>query len=472
MKLRGWQGYHTVWLALFLGWMISYIDRALTGPVITWMIENKVSFMKDIQHPHAFGGLLGSLFFAGYMLTQFPGGYFGDKYGHRIVVLISVFWAGVTTLLTGLIGGLFWFVALRVLTGLGEGAFYSNDRTIIARVTPPEKMGLGMGLVISGLSLGLALAILMVPPLIKWAQPHFGEESWRVPYLLMSIPTFLVVYVMSRSLRSVARSDEKLWVTIGALMRYSLVFFVAIMAVYFLARETGISLSGTGMVLASFAVFLLIYIYFTKKDEIRPVLFNRNLLLIYISAIPILWHLWLYSFWGVDIIKTTTGGSFMGAAVVTSFSAVAGLIGFPLGGFLSDRAVRSGKSRKQVLLLLTVIEAVSILAFGAYVMMGEKNVYVISVLFFTSGLFFFAQQSVAHAFTAELADVAHRGAAFGLFNLIAEIGAVLSLVISGTVRDHYHGWGQAIMLDGVLMTVSCILILAITVRPISLKTNS
>lgn len=429
--------------------------------------------MKDIQHPHAFGGLMGSLFFAGYMLTQFPGGYFGDKYGHRIVVLISVFWAGVTTLLTGLMGGLFWFVALRVLTGLGEGAFYSNDRTIIAKVTPPERMGLGMGLVISGLTLGLTLAILITPLLLEWVHPCFGEESWRAPFLLMSIPTFLVVYVMRRALRLAARPDEKLWVTVGGLMKYSLVFFAAIMAVYFLTRKTGISPSGTGLILASFAIFLLIYICVTKKDEIRPVLFNKNLVLIYVSSIPILWHLWLYSFWSIDIVHGTGGStSLIGAALVASFNAVAGLIGFPLGGFLSDRAVRSGKSRKQMLLLLTVIEAVSILAFGAYVMMGEKDVYVMSALLFTSGLFFFAQQSVAHAFTAELTDVAHRGAAFGLFNLIAEIGALLSPVISGALRDRYHGWGPAIMLDGALMTVSCILILAITVRPISLKTNS
>ena len=80
-KEKGWQRYHTIWVMLFIGWVVSYADRTLTGPVVTWMITNKVGFLQAASNPHALGGLLGSLFFAGYMLTQFPGGYFGDKFG-------------------------------------------------------------------------------------------------------------------------------------------------------------------------------------------------------------------------------------------------------------------------------------------------------------------------------------------------------------------------------------------------------
>ena len=100
------ESYKRIWVMLFLGWTFAYIDRTLTGPVVTWMIQNKVGFMASATTPHALGGLLGSLFFAGYMLTQFPGGYFGDKFGHRTIIVISITWAGVVTFLTGLTGGL------------------------------------------------------------------------------------------------------------------------------------------------------------------------------------------------------------------------------------------------------------------------------------------------------------------------------------------------------------------------------
>ena len=37
---KGWQPYHTLWAMLLGGWLFSYADRTLTGPVVTWLIEN------------------------------------------------------------------------------------------------------------------------------------------------------------------------------------------------------------------------------------------------------------------------------------------------------------------------------------------------------------------------------------------------------------------------------------------------
>jgi len=147
-----------MWIFLLLGWTVSAADRALTGPVVTWMIANKIGFLADVENPFALGGLIGGLFFAGYMLTQFPGGYLGDKYGDRTMVVVSLVWAGIATLLTGFLTGLVVFIAIRVITGLGEGAFYSNDRSLIAEKTPVEKRSFGMGFVITGLSLGITIA--------------------------------------------------------------------------------------------------------------------------------------------------------------------------------------------------------------------------------------------------------------------------------------------------------------------------
>ena len=44
---------------------------------------------------------------------------------------------------------------IRVITGLGEGAYYSNDRSLIAETTPERERSLGMGVVITGLALGI-----------------------------------------------------------------------------------------------------------------------------------------------------------------------------------------------------------------------------------------------------------------------------------------------------------------------------
>src|SRR3954469_15878882 len=95
--------YTTLWMVLLLGWVLSYADRTLTGPVIAWMIENKSGFIGDAGNPAALGGLVGSMFFAGYMLTQYPGGRLGDRYGHREMIVVSLVWAGVMTIVSGVV---------------------------------------------------------------------------------------------------------------------------------------------------------------------------------------------------------------------------------------------------------------------------------------------------------------------------------------------------------------------------------
>jgi ACS family D-galactonate transporter-like MFS transporter len=56
-------GYRTLWFFLLLGWTVSAADRALTGPVVTWMIENKVGFLAGADKPG--GGLIGGHGLAG-----------------------------------------------------------------------------------------------------------------------------------------------------------------------------------------------------------------------------------------------------------------------------------------------------------------------------------------------------------------------------------------------------------------------
>src|SRR3954451_17592201 len=131
--------YKALWAVLLLGWVVSYADRSLTGPVIAWMIENKAGFIGDAANPASVGGLVTSMFFLGYMLTQYPGGRLGDRYGHREMIVVSLLSAAVLTIVAGLMAGLVAFVAARVLTGLGEGVFYSNDRTLIINHTPVTK---------------------------------------------------------------------------------------------------------------------------------------------------------------------------------------------------------------------------------------------------------------------------------------------------------------------------------------------
>jgi MFS family permease len=468
-EVRPYPGYKTLWLWLLLGWVASGADRTITGPVVTYMIEAKVPIMAGAENPFALGGLVGSLLFAGYMLMQFPGGYVGDRLGHRTVIVIAVVWAGVATILSGVITALLGFVALRVITGLGAGLFYSNDRTVIAQQSPFDKRGLGMGFVITGLAIGITLALLLAAPLIDLGTSVFGaEDAWRMPFLVLGAMAVVFGLGMARFFRS--QTGEHTFrpaymPALGRLIAYAAVFFVAIMAIYMIATEAGLSEWLVALIETAAAVVLVAFVFTRLGSEVGPVLKNRDLMLIYFAGIAILWTLWFFSFWSVSIVADATKGGFWQSALTATFFGVAGIIGFPLGGWLGDRQKRAGRGRKGMLVSFTLIQALLTLAFGFYLSTGGNALWALGALLFVSSLFFNALQPIWHALAADLVPkAALLGAAFGMMNLIGEMGAVLSPAISGVLRDATGDWTAAVYLDGGLMLVSFVLLCLVRER--------
>jgi MFS transporter, ACS family, D-galactonate transporter len=456
--------YKTLWLWLLLGWTVSAADRTLTGPVVTWMIEHDVGFLAGASKPHALGGLIGGLFFAGYMLTQWPGGFLGDKYGHRTLIVVSLVWAGIATVVSGLITGLVLFIAIRVVTGLGEGAFYSNDRSLIAKETPPEKRSLGMGVVITGLALGITLALVFAPDLIKLgANVLSAEDAWRMTFLVFGAATLMVGFGAWIYFR---RQEPGLPYVRAALHlgAYSAVSLAAVMAVYYIGNSAGLSeiaIAGLEVVLA---VGMATFIFTTKGSQSGPVVHSRDHWLIAIAFIAVLWNLWFFSFWSVSIVADAAHSSFGRSAMIAAFNAGAGILGFPAGGWLADVAMRRGIGRKGLVVAFTVLQCLTTVAFG-YVISGEQpSVWVMAALLFTASTFFNAMQPMAHAMLADITAPEHRGSAFGMNNLVGEIGAVLAPAVAGTLRDATGTWTAAVYLDAALIGIAALLFVFVRER--------
>lgn len=451
--------YRRIWLLLCLGWIVSSADRTVTGPVVTWMIQHKLGFMA-VDRPYALGGVIGSIFFAGYMLTQFPGGDTGDRHGHRAVIVVSLCWAALATLLSGLAGALVAFVAARIFTGLGEGAYYANDRALIAATTPLAKRSLGMGLVITGLSIGITLATVCTPALIDLGAAILGEPNgWRMPFFVLATASLVAAWLVGRGLADTRAAQDRPVRALFALGQYAAVFFVLIFGAFLLARA--LALPEWALTLAELVLALgtVLFVWRGKGRAVAGAIYRRDLVLLYISFIPVLWTLWFLGFWAVSIVSTASGGSFQGAAVTAMFTGLSGVIGYPAGGWLADRMRQAGIGRKPVLIGFTALQALLTLVLAAYLQSGGGNPIVLAALLFAAGLFFNALQPVAHALVADIAPPAQRGAAFGTYNLIGEIGAVLSPTISGGMRDSFGGWAPAVYLDGGLMLVSAVLVL-------------
>ena len=466
--------YRRIWLLLFLAWTVAYADRSITGPMVSWMITNHVGFLAT-GYPYALGGIIGSMFFAGYMLTQFPAGYLGDRYGRKVLIALSTLWAGITTAASAAAGTVLGFVGLRVATGLGEGAYYSNDRAVVRVVTPERERALGMGLVFVGLAAGLTFATIATIPLLDWAASLWGPDAaWRAVFLLFAAPTAAVGLIFLRAVRIEegpglqAPEARRFAAAAGRLAGISLLFLGAILATYVLT-EPLVMAGGAGLGLARIlqaaavlgVAFLLIGVIYARLGRTSaPVLKDRNLLLMYVSAIAILWTLWLFGFWSGQILTETANTSqVIGWAFAGAFG-VANGIGYPLGGWISDRGFARGLGRRRLCVVLAAATAVLVAVLAAYVHLGPSNVVVLGALLFAIGLPFAAMQTVHMAMTSDLAPVALQAQAFGAWNLIAEIGAVLSPVVGGVLRETTGTWTLALVLNaGILLACAALVFL-------------
>src|SRR3954470_13363439 len=326
----GWAPHHTLWFWLLLGGAVSAADRALTGPVVTWMIGNHVSFLADTSKPYALGGLIGGLFFAGYMLTQWPGGYLGDRYGHRTIISVSLVWAGIATLLTGVLTGLVLFIAIRVLTGLGEGAFYSNDRSLIAEKTPVEQRSLGMGVVITGLAFGITIATVFAPNMIELGGKFFAaDQAWRMPFLVLGVATLVVGLGTAVYFRRQERGLPYPRATLH-MMGFASVGLVAVMAIYFIGDAAGLSDLWIAFLEVALALSLVAFVFTRRQSGVGVVLQSRDLVLINLAFIAVLWNLWFFGFWSVSIVADAAGSPFGCHALLPPLHTRAGATALPV----------------------------------------------------------------------------------------------------------------------------------------------
>jgi len=148
-----WQAYHTVWAFLVFGSICNYVLRMAFSPMLA-------PVMAEFGLSHA-EGFLFSVFFYGYVAMQVPAGYLGDRFGRKRVLVFGIVLVTGAALVTGLSRTVGLLALARLLTGLAQGMYFTNDRSIIAAATPPDRLALGQGASFSGLGLGTALGVLV-----------------------------------------------------------------------------------------------------------------------------------------------------------------------------------------------------------------------------------------------------------------------------------------------------------------------
>lgn len=384
---------------LFLLSVVTYLDRvniSIAAPSI------RTEFGIDAVRM----GVIFSAFVVGYMLFQIPGGWVGDRFGHKrtliwCLVLWSVF-TGMTPLaghplLTSLIGLLPGLWILRFLVGLGEAAAYPCANGIIGDWFAPHQRGLAAGVMFAGIGVGSALT----PPFVAWCVLHFG---WRSAFYVCAVVGIFLAAALHFAIPSQQASQH-------------------------VSRQQQTP-TPWKQILTTPQVWLLVSSIF------------------FFGYITYVYFFWFYPYL-VDIRKI----SVLRSSLFTALPFLMMAISAPLGGAISDRLVsRLGKTRARRRVAMAGLIAAGVLipcgatinsAYGAIacLSLGAGSVYLAISLYFATALDIFPE---------------HGATISGTMNTGAGLGGIVAPIITPYVASKF-GWVAALSLAGVFALVAAIL---------------
>jgi SHS family lactate transporter-like MFS transporter len=169
-------------LASFLGWTLDAFDFFLVIVTVPHIAKDFHSAVKDVAVAVTITLMLrplGALIF----------GWFADKYGRRIPLMIDVGLYSVLELATAFAPNLAVFIVLRALYGIAMGGEWGLGAALAMEALPAEKRGLFSGILQEGYSVGYLLA-----GALYFAYPYLG---WRGMFAVGVLPALLILFIRS-----------------------------------------------------------------------------------------------------------------------------------------------------------------------------------------------------------------------------------------------------------------------------------
>jgi MHS family proline/betaine transporter-like MFS transporter len=162
-----------------------------------------------------------SVFAAGFLCRPLGGilfGHAGDTQGRAKTLRYSVLMITISTLLIGLlptnqsIGILspLLFTILRLAQGISVGGEYSGVMIYLAETAPDKKRGFVTSFAAIGANIGFLSATLVLILLNSlFSKATIDEWAWRLPFILVGLPGFLILYYRFKLLETPAFSYLK-----------------------------------------------------------------------------------------------------------------------------------------------------------------------------------------------------------------------------------------------------------------------
>ena len=387
--------YVIVWILLILAWAANFVIRIGFSALLPSIID-------ELSLSYTRAGLLASAFFYAYVLMQIPSGLLGDRFGRRRVLLIGLVGGALAAGLTGLAGSFVTLFLARALTGAFQGSLFSNDRAIIATVTPPERIGLGQGVSFSGPGLGLTFGLVIGGLLVEFL-------PWRTVMMLFGLGPLAAAVLIARyvpapapaAIRTAVGQRLRSLFTNGPLWVLALVSLCAI---------------GNQFILATWS----------------PLFFGE-----------------------VGVTDVARAGGY------AALQGIAASLGMVASGWAHDYLLERGYSSKTV--IVAGLAGVTLSMFAMAVVIAQRSIPALAVVLFVAAFFCWSIWGAVYALLARLVRPEELGTAFGFSNSISFVGAIVGPTATGWVRDLTGSFSAGCLLAAALALIGVTLALAVPV---------
>lgn len=168
--------------AVTLAFTFTFLSRYIWSPLMA-----DVSNEFGINATQA--GLYMSAFFAGYLVTQIPGGIMADKYQPKYILIACTVLGGVMTAAMSFITSHQMGLIIRVITGVSSGCVMAQCSKVVATTFEPKKRASAMGVVLASPPFGITLAQSIGAPLNQ-------AVGWRNTFLIVAAIAVIIVALL------------------------------------------------------------------------------------------------------------------------------------------------------------------------------------------------------------------------------------------------------------------------------------
>lgn len=285
-----WKARHTVLSIVCMTWIVTYIDRTVMSVAMPYIASD--------YHLGPFSsGAVMSVFFAGYAISQIPGGLLADVFGVRKVATACMLCWSLFTAATGATVNLIQLLTARLLFGLGEGVFPACAFKTIAVWFLKHERATVNARMLAASDLGMALAPLTVIPIMTF-------WGWRPVFYSLLLPGVLLAYLFWVFVPNKPSESSRV------------------------AAEELAEIEANGGDAAGAA---------SKKVKFSTILKQPDLLKYFLVLFAYDTAYWGYSTWLPTYLVRARGFSMLQMGAAASLPPLVGMIGCIFGGWVSDK---------------------------------------------------------------------------------------------------------------------------------------